>query len=75
MKNNQKAGSLKPGIGSGHNAVPRFFRLRLASLDSRRAFTLIELLVVIAIIGILAAFILSVGSGIRRQAYLNKTKA
>ena len=44
-------------------------------IQNRPAFTLIELLVVISIIGILAAFSVPVLSGIKRQAYVNKTKA
>ena len=48
---------------------------RKSEIGNSVAFTLIELLVVISIIGILAAFSVPVLSGIKRQAYINKTKA
>jgi len=48
---------------------------RKSEVGHSAAFTLIELLVVISIIAILAAFSIPVYSSIKRQAYVNKTKA
>ena len=40
-----------------------------------RGFTLIELLVVISIIGVLAAFVITVGSGVAKTKYISVAKS
>jgi prepilin-type N-terminal cleavage/methylation domain-containing protein len=75
MKNNQKAEAREPRLGSRPPVAPQPFCPRPSTLGSRRAFTLIELLIVISIIGILAAFVVTIGPSIKRRAYISKTQA
>src|SRR5476651_2026488 len=75
MKTSQKVESRKSKVESQKGDALKFPCPRPSTLDPRQAFTLVELLVVLAIIGILAAFIVTIGPAMTRTAYINKTRA